>query len=104
MSGAFVIEIEDQTAGLVLSEKGGFVFRASNPVFRKLEGRVFQHVRQARAAAAALWRDHCARPAAPVEAAAVPVPIQISWGSARPAPSAHAVEAGHRYVRRAAAT
>lgn len=74
MSTAFVIEVEGQTAGLVLPEKGGFRFRASNPVFRKLEGRLFPHVRQARAAAAALWRK-----ALEVRDSA-PAPVRVAWG------------------------
>lgn len=57
MSGAYVIEIEDQTAGLVIAEKGGFRFYASDRAFWKLEGRFFAQVRQAQRAAAEIWRN-----------------------------------------------
>lgn len=80
MSGAFVIEIEDQTAGLVLAEKGGFRFRASDPVFRKLDGRLFGHVRQARAAAAELWRAARAKSAGRAGALHDAMPVQVAWG------------------------
>lgn len=80
MSGAFVIEVEDQTAGLVLAEKGGFRFRASDPVFRKLDGRMFAHVRQARAAAAALWRAARAKSGGGADPARNNLPVEIAWG------------------------
>jgi len=80
MSGAFVIEIEDQTAGLVLAEKGGFRFRASDPVFRKLDGRLFAHVRQARAAAAEIWRSVRAKSAARAGASRDELPVEVAWG------------------------
>jgi hypothetical protein len=98
MSSAFVIEIEDQTAGLVLSDKGGFIFRASNPIFRQLEGRLFQHVRQARSAAATVWRQHRQRRAAQ-EQAVPPQPLAIGEAPAQPA-----AQGGHHYVRRATGT
>jgi hypothetical protein len=103
MSGAFVIEIEDRAAGLVLAEKGGFRFRASDPIFRKLDGHLFQHVRQARTAAAQVWREYCARTMvqAAAQHSAEPTPIQISWGRARPLESvAPPDDAGRGYVRR----
>ena len=102
MSGAFVIEIEDRAAGLVLAEKGGFQFRASDPIFRKLDGQIFAHVRQARTAAAQIWRAHCARAVPHAEG---PAPIQISWGAARPTPvTAPTLDGGRHYVRRAVGT
>jgi hypothetical protein len=79
MSGAFVIEIEDQTAGLVLVEKGGFRFRASDPIFRKLDGRLFSHVRQARAAAAELWRAARVKAAGRAGALHDAMPVQVVW-------------------------
>jgi hypothetical protein len=107
MSGAFVIEIEDRAAGLALAEKGGFLFRASDPIFRKLDGHLFQHVRQARTAAAQVWREYCARTMPPTAAqhsaqhSAEPTPIQISWGRGRPVESvAPSDDAGRGYVRR----
>jgi hypothetical protein len=80
MSGAFVIEIEDQTAGLVLAEKGGFRFRASDPIFRKLDGRLFSHVRQARAAAAELWRAARAKSSGRPGVSHDALPVQVAWG------------------------
>lgn len=80
MSGAFVIEIEDQTAGLVLAEKGGFRFRASDPIFRKLDGRMFAHVRQARAAAAQLWRAARAKSAGRVDSVHDSLSVEVAWG------------------------
>jgi hypothetical protein len=104
MSGAFVIEIEDRAAGLVLAEKGGFLFRASDPIFRKLDGQMFPHVSQARTAATQIWRAHCARAAASTQAVE-PASIQISWDAARPAsPAAPALAGGRHYVRRAVGT
>jgi hypothetical protein len=103
MSGAFVIEVEDRAAGLVLAEKGGFLFRASDPIFRKLDGHLFQHVRQARTAAAQIWREYCARTMTPIAAqhSAEPTPVQVSWGRTRPGESvAPSVDAGRGYVRR----
>jgi hypothetical protein len=87
MSGAYVIEIEDQTAGLVIAERRGYRFFASERIFRKLDGRLFQQVRQAHGAAAEIWRQHCARSRRSDDAAQLfdmsarqAEPIRASWG------------------------
>jgi hypothetical protein len=44
---AFAIEIEGRTAGIVVAERGGYTFFASDWTFRDLDRRVFRYVDQA---------------------------------------------------------
>lgn len=55
---AFAIEVQGRSAGIVVSEPGGFVFFAADGAFRALDRRVFKHVGQAEQAAAVLASDH----------------------------------------------
>ncbi len=60
---AFAIEVHGRSAGIVVSEPGGFVFFASDGAFRALDRRVFKHVGQAEQAAVLLANDHGKRTA-----------------------------------------
>ena len=60
---AFAIEGHGRTAGIVVSEPGGFVFFAADGAFRALDRRVFKHVGQAEQAAVLLANDHGKRTA-----------------------------------------
>ena len=55
---AFAIEVHGRSAGIVVSEPGGFVFFAADGAFRSLDRRVFKHVVQAEQAAVLLAGDH----------------------------------------------
>ena len=55
---AFAIEVHGRSAGIVVSEPGGFVFFAADGAFRSLDRRVFKHVGQAEHAAVMLASDH----------------------------------------------
>jgi hypothetical protein len=47
MSNAYVIEVFDQTAGIVVAEQRGFRFFSSTPAFDVLEGSHFGSARAA---------------------------------------------------------
>lgn len=61
MTHAYVIEIEDETVGLIVQRNGdgekaqGYRFYAASPRFRAIEGRIFGGPEKARKAAAALY-------------------------------------------------
>ena len=50
-SNAFAIEVQGRTAGIVVAERGGYTFFASDWAFRDLDRRVFRYVDQAERAA-----------------------------------------------------
>ena len=54
MTGAFVIEIFNRTAGLAISEPRGFRFYASDPLFRRIDGHKFRKLKNVHAAVAGL--------------------------------------------------
>jgi hypothetical protein len=54
MSIAYVIEVDDRTAGIVTSDERGFSFFSSERAFDSLEGRRFASAREAEIAARAL--------------------------------------------------
>ncbi len=55
-SEAFVIEVEEISAGIVLRERGGFRFIAVDPRFRLLDGSRFRGPSQAENAARTLLK------------------------------------------------
>jgi hypothetical protein len=57
MSNAYVIEILNQTAGIVVAEERGFRFFSSEPAFDALEGNHFGSARAAERAAKALLAE-----------------------------------------------
>ena len=59
MPKAYVIEIDDEQAGLVTAEKDGFRFFAAMRVYHPLEGALFKSPREAERAAR--LRRHPAR-------------------------------------------
>ena len=60
MSGyhAFAIEVHGRSAGIVVAERGGFMFFAAERAFQSLERRVFQQVVHAETAAHRLLSEH----------------------------------------------
>ncbi|MGB8842373.1 MAG: hypothetical protein WCC64_15040 [Aliidongia sp.] len=50
MADAFVIQSADLTAGIVVVERGGVRFYASDRNFHELDGKIFKNVRAARQA------------------------------------------------------
>jgi hypothetical protein len=54
---AYIIEIDDRTAGIVTKDVRGFRFFSSERAFDSLEGREFRSARDAERAARALLRD-----------------------------------------------
>lgn len=54
MSQAYVIEVSDRTAGIVVSDKSGFCFFSSDRAFDGLDGGYFGSARAAERAARAL--------------------------------------------------
>ncbi len=50
-SNAFAIEVQGRTAGIVVAERGGYTFFASDWTFRDLDRLVFRYVDQAERAA-----------------------------------------------------
>jgi len=62
MSKAYIIEVLNQTAGIVASDERGFRFFSSQRAFDSLEGRQFRSARDAERAARALLdgRSHSA--------------------------------------------
>ena len=51
---AFVIEVMHRTAGLAVSERGGFRFHASDPLFRRIDGHKFRKLKAIHTAVADL--------------------------------------------------
>lgn len=60
MPEAYIIEIDDRTAGIIAKDQRGYRFFASDRSFDGLEGREFRNARDAERAARALLRqrDH----------------------------------------------
>jgi hypothetical protein len=54
MSKAYIIEVQDRTAGIVTRDERGFSFFSSERTFDSLEGRRFSTARDAELAARAL--------------------------------------------------
>jgi hypothetical protein len=54
MSNAYIIEVQERTAGIVARDDGGFRFFSSERIFDSLEGRQFRSARDAERAAAAV--------------------------------------------------
>jgi len=57
MSKAFIIEVEDRTAGIVAKDGRGYRFFSAERIFDRLEGREFGSARDAERAARALLRE-----------------------------------------------
>ncbi|MDE2376256.1 hypothetical protein [Bradyrhizobium sp.] len=51
MPDSYVIEVDSQTAGIVVRNTGGYLFFASSRRFDRLEGRLFRNAREAERAA-----------------------------------------------------
>ncbi|MGO4707326.1 hypothetical protein AB4072_16300 [Microvirga sp. 2MCAF38] len=51
MSIAYVIEVGETTAGIVVAEEGGFRFFTAEHLFRALDGAVFRSIAEASRAA-----------------------------------------------------
>ena len=51
MSDSYIIEVDSQTAGLVVRSQGGYCFFASSHRFNRLEGQLFRNAREAERAA-----------------------------------------------------
>ncbi len=47
MSETRLLEIDDETAGLLVKDHGGYRFYSSGPGFDRFDGHVFQHPREA---------------------------------------------------------
>jgi hypothetical protein len=56
MADAFVIQTAELTAGIVVLERSGVRFYASEPAFNGLDGKLFKNVRAARQAVQQLGR------------------------------------------------
>ncbi len=57
MPKAYIIEIQNRTAGIVARDKHGFRFFSSERIFDRLEGRQFRTARDAERAARALLSE-----------------------------------------------
>ena len=51
MPDRFIIEVNSQTAGIVVRSQGGYCFFASSDRFYRLEGQLFRNAREAERAA-----------------------------------------------------
>ncbi len=51
MPDSYIIEVESQTAGIVVRDREGYRFFASSDQFNPLEGRLFRNAREAEHAA-----------------------------------------------------
>jgi hypothetical protein len=51
MSDSYIIEVDAQTAGIVVRNPGGYRFFASSHRFNRLEGQLFRNAREAERAA-----------------------------------------------------
>ena len=63
MADAFVIQSADLTAGIVVVERSGVRFYASEREFHDLDGKIFKNIRAARKAVDRLRRERDAPPA-----------------------------------------
>ncbi|WP_084800125.1 hypothetical protein [Bradyrhizobium sp. Ai1a-2] len=59
MSQAYVIEVSNRTAGIIVREERGFRFFSSERVFDSLDGHHFGSARAAERAASALVQRRC---------------------------------------------
>jgi hypothetical protein len=57
MSKAFIIEIENRTAGIVAKDERGYRFFSAERTFESLDGRLFRSARDAERAARALLQE-----------------------------------------------
>jgi len=57
MSESFVVEANRKVVGVAVRCRGGFRFFASDPVYRRLERRVFRHARSLAFSVGNLERD-----------------------------------------------
>ena len=57
MSKAFIIEIENRTAGIVAKDERGYRFFSAERIFERMDGRQFSSARDAERAALALLRE-----------------------------------------------
>ncbi|HVJ56127.1 MAG TPA: hypothetical protein VM689_26940 [Aliidongia sp.] len=57
MADAFIIQSADATAGIVVLERGGVRFFASEPAYSSLDGRTFKNVNAAKRAVDGLDTD-----------------------------------------------
>ena len=55
---AFTIEIHGRSAGIVVAERGGFMFFAAERAFQALDRRVFREVGHAERAARRVLAEH----------------------------------------------
>ena len=51
MPDSYIIEVNSQTAGIVVRSQGGYCFFASSDRFYRLEGQLFRNAREAERAA-----------------------------------------------------
>ena len=51
MPDSYIIEVDSQTAGIVVRSSGGYRFFASSHRFNRLEGQLFRNAREAERAA-----------------------------------------------------
>ena len=51
MPDSYIIEVNSQTAGIVVRSQGGYCFFASSDRFNRLEGQLFRNAREAERAA-----------------------------------------------------
>ena len=51
MPDSYIIEVNSQTAGIVVRGQGGYFFFASSHQFSRLEGQLFRNAREAERAA-----------------------------------------------------
>lgn len=54
-SQAFAIEVQGHPAGIVVADRGGYTFFASDWTFRDLDRRLFRHIDQAQRAAKRIY-------------------------------------------------
>ena len=71
MPNAYIIEIQNRTAGIVARDAQGFRFFSSERIFDSLEGRQFRSARDAERAARALLSERYRAPGDPLFAAAL---------------------------------
>ena len=71
MPNAYIIEIQNRTAGIVTRDAQGFRFFSSERIFDSLEGRQFRSARDAERAARALLSERYRAPGIPSFAGAV---------------------------------
>ena len=57
MPNAYIIEVQNRTAGIVARDEHGFTFFSSERIFDSLEGRQFRSARDAERAAKALLTE-----------------------------------------------